>query len=128
MSFGLFHGWNAIGTRDTELSSTQSNLILTYVGVAVSLIAGCSAIAGCIAHVKRRPPLEGVLLGLFLGPIGILIECRYPYAQRPMVDKLAQDSLRSMMTYQQSGRESSRREAPRKWPRRGPRRSSGPIA
>ena len=73
--------------------------------LVVCLAAGCSAIAGWIAHEKRRSPMEGVLLGLVLGPIGILVECWYPYARRPLVDKNARDSLQSMMTHQGSGRE-----------------------
>ncbi len=68
----------------------------------VSTIASCSAAAGCIAYVKRRNPNEGVLLGLFLGPIGVMIECRLPYVQRPPVDENAWNSFRSMTVYQQN--------------------------
>ena len=72
--------------------------------VAISVVAGCSAIAGCVAYVKHRPPMEGVLLGLLLGPIGVLMECRYPCLHRPPVDKHAFNSLRSLLTYQESAR------------------------
>jgi hypothetical protein len=68
----------------------------------ISTSASCSAAAGCIAYHKRRNPNEGVLLGLLLGPIGILIECRLSYVQRPMVDENAWNSFRSMTVYQQN--------------------------
>ena len=74
----------------------------------LSFLAGCSAIAGCIAYNKRRSPLEGVLLGFFLGPIGVLLELRHAYVQRPPVDQPAWNSLRSMVNYQSSGRGSRR--------------------
>jgi len=79
----------------------------------VCLFGGCSAIAGYIAFHKRRSPYEGVLLGLFLGPIGVYMECQYPYQQRPPVDKKAWNSLRSMMDFQESGRETLRRRSTR---------------
>ena len=87
----------------------STDRFLIWMSIAISASAGCSAIAGVMAYVKRRPPLEGVLLGLFLGPIGVMIESRHPYLQRPIIDENAWNSLRSMMTYQQSGRESGRR-------------------
>lgn len=74
-------------------------------GVFLSVITGCSALGGWIAYHKRRSPIEGVLLGLFLGPIGVFIECRHPFNSRPMVDENAWNSLHSMVTYQQTGRE-----------------------
>jgi hypothetical protein len=80
----------------------------TLVGITIALIASFAAISGWIAHIKRRPPLEGVLLGLFLGPIGLLIEWRAPFLQRPMVDQKAWNSLRSMLVYQEAGREFNR--------------------
>jgi hypothetical protein len=79
----------------------------------ISLVAACSAVAGCIAYAKRRSPTEGVLLGLLLGPIGILIECLFPYAHRPPVDKNAWDSFRSLMAYQESVREMDGRRSGR---------------
>ncbi len=72
-----------------------------YSLLIISTIASCSAAAGCIAYHKRRNPNEGVLLGLLLGPIGVLIECRLPYVQRPPVDENAWNSFRSMTVYQQ---------------------------
>ena len=74
------------------------------------MVAGFAAISGVIAYVKRRSPLEGVLLGLFLGPIGVLIECRAPFVRRPMVDENAFNSLRSMVTYQETGQEFKKRK------------------
>lgn len=75
-------------------------------GAFLSVIAGCSALGGWIAYSKRRPPIEGVLLGLFLGPIGVFIESRQPFNSRPMVDENALNSLHSMVNYQQTSRES----------------------
>lgn len=72
-----------------------------FLCLTTSVFALCSAIAGCIAYQKRRSPHEGVLLGLFLGPIGVLLEYQLPYVQRPPVDEKAWNSLHSMMTYQQ---------------------------
>ena len=75
----------------------------------ISAFGTCSAIGGCLAYAKHRSPMEGVLLGLLLGPIGVLVEFRNPYVQRPMVDQNAWNSLNSMMTYQKTGREYDRR-------------------
>jgi hypothetical protein len=75
----------------------------------IASIAGCSAIAGSIAMHKRRSPYEGVLLGLFLGPLGVLLEFRCPDWRRPPVDENAWNSLRSMTTYQELGRDPGRR-------------------
>ena len=78
----------------------------------VCVMAGCSAMGGWVAYTKHRRPHEGVLLGLLLGPLGVLIEWRCPTIQRPLVDQNAWNSLRSMMDYQASGRESGRRRGP----------------
>jgi hypothetical protein len=87
----------------------QLEHLLTAIGISISIVAGSAAIGGYLAYSKRRPPLEGVLLGLLLGPIGVLIEMRTPHIQRPMVDENAWNTFRSMMTYQQTGREFDRR-------------------
>jgi hypothetical protein len=79
--------------------------------IFVATLASCSAIAGCIAYHKRRSPVEGMLLGFFLGPVGVLLECWYRYVQRPPVDENAWNSLRSMMTYQENDREGARRRS-----------------
>jgi hypothetical protein len=81
---------------------------LTLIGVSISIMAGFAALGGVVALVKRRPPLEGVLLGLFLGPIGLLIALRSPFVHRPMVDENSLNSLQSMLAYQETGREFSR--------------------
>jgi hypothetical protein len=83
-------------------------------GVFLSVVTGCSALGGWIAYNKRRSPIEGVLLGLFLGPIGVFIESRHPYSSRPMVDENAWNSLHSMVTYQQTSRESLARSKKKK--------------
>jgi hypothetical protein len=76
--------------------------------MAISAVASCSAMAGCIAYHKRRNPMEGVFWGLVLGPIGVLIEFRLSYVQRPPVDENAWNSFRSMTVYQQTGLETRR--------------------
>jgi hypothetical protein len=76
--------------------------------IIISTFGSCSAVAGCIAYHKRRHPQEGVLLGLLLGPLGVVIECRLPYVQRPPVDENAWNSFRSMTVYQQNLRDSRR--------------------
>jgi hypothetical protein len=76
--------------------------------IAACLVCSCSAIAGYNAVHKRRSPYEGILLGLLLGPIGVLIEYRLPFVHRPIVDTNAWNSLRSMVSYQESGKESKR--------------------
>jgi hypothetical protein len=81
---------------------------LTLIGVSISIIAAFAALGGVVARVKRRSPLEGVLLGLFLGPIGLLIEIRSPFVHRPIVDEKSVSSLQSMLAYQETGREFSR--------------------
>jgi hypothetical protein len=90
----------------------QHEPFLTYVGVFIVAVAGSAAIGGCIAYAKRRRPLEGVLLGLFLGPIGVLIESQAPFIHRPMVDEKAWNSLRSMLSFQEKGRDFNQRKHP----------------
>ena len=63
-------------------------------------LSSCAAIGGSIAHIKKRRPLEGFALGLFLGPIGIVIESCLPVWTRPMIDQGAWHSFRTMVTYQ----------------------------
>ena len=89
---------------------TEQPIIIFYV---IAALAACSAIAGYTAFKKRRSPFEGVLLGFFLGPIGVLLEHRFPYVQRPLIDTKAWNSLRSVMTYQTSGQEANRRRSRR---------------
>ena len=87
----------------------ESENVLPLILGVVFAIASCSAVAGCIAYSKRRSPFEGVLLGLLLGPIGVAIELRLAYVQRPPVDEKAWNSLHSMMSYQDTRREARRR-------------------
>jgi hypothetical protein len=87
----------------------QLESLLLAVFAFISILAGSAAIGGYLAYAKRRPPLEGLLLGLLLGPLGVLIEWRAPLVERPTVDEKAWNSFRSMMTYQETGREFDRR-------------------
>jgi hypothetical protein len=84
---------------------------ISLICLITSTFALCSTIAGCIAYHKRRSPIEGVLLGLLLGPIGVILECRFAFVQRPPVDEKAWNSLHSMMSYQQDRRETRRRQS-----------------
>ena len=68
--------------------------------VALSTSACFAAMGGWVAHAKNRRPLEGLILGAVLGPVGLIVEMWKPYAHRPMVDRGAQNSFRSMVRYQ----------------------------
>lgn len=91
----------------------ETDSIVILYSLVASTFASCSAIAGCIAYTKRRSPIEGVLLGLLLGPIGVLLEWRLAYVQRPPVDEKAWNSLHSMMTYQKSRHDTRSRRSSR---------------
>ena len=68
--------------------------------IVISSVACFAAIGGWLAQLKNRSPLEGVILGAFLGPIGVLIEFRMRFVHRPMVDRGAWNSFRSLVSYQ----------------------------
>lgn len=73
--------------------------------VALSLItlAGAAlfaAMGGIASYAKNRRPIEGCVLGAILGPIGVFLELRRPVAHRPMVDRGAWNSFRSLVDYQ----------------------------
>ena len=68
--------------------------------IIVSSVACFAAVGGCLAQLKNHPPLEGVILGALLGPIGLLVLARMRVAHRPMVDRGAWNSFRSMVDYQ----------------------------
>lgn len=68
--------------------------------IALSALACFAAAGGWVSHVKNRPPLEGFFLGALLGPVGLIVELRMPFNHRPMVDRGAWDSFRSMVDYQ----------------------------
>lgn len=68
--------------------------------IVLACMALFAAVGGCISHVKHRRPLEGLVLGAFLGPIGWVVESRRPFGHRPMVDRGAWDSFHSLVTYQ----------------------------
>jgi hypothetical protein len=74
----------------------ESPVLLMLVACA---LASCSTFGGIIAQRKKRRPTEGVLLGLFLGPIGVAVESRLPAVPRPEVCKNAWNSFRSVTTY-----------------------------
>ena len=78
-------------------SDTQYEVVTLIVVASLSLFA---AIGGLISHHKNRQPLEGVLLGAVLGPIGLLWAARQPFAHRPMIDRGAWNSFRSMVEFQ----------------------------
>ena len=68
--------------------------------IVVGSMAFCAAVGGCISYIKRRPPLEGFLLGFALGPIGLMVLYRMSFAHRPMVDRGAWNSFHSLVDYQ----------------------------
>ena len=68
--------------------------------IVLSSIALFAAVGGWIAHLKNRQPIEGFLLGVLLGPIGVLMVARMPFQHRPMIDQGAWHSFRSMVDYQ----------------------------
>ena len=74
----------------------ESQVLFLLVACA---LASCSTFGGIIAQRKKRRPAEGVLLGLFLGPIGVAVESRLPAVPRPEVCKHAWNSFRSVASY-----------------------------
>lgn len=46
--------------------------------LVTSLLVVSAALAGLIAFWKGRSPAEGILLGLYLGPLGLLVERLVP--------------------------------------------------
>jgi hypothetical protein len=52
--------------------------------VAVILLPVCAGVGFGIARWKRRAGFEGFLLGLFLGPLGLLIEAFLPRVDPPL--------------------------------------------
>ncbi len=68
--------------------------------VVLSTSACFAAMGGWVAHWKNRRPVEGLMLGAVLGPVGLVLEIWKPYTHRPMVDRGAQNSFRSLVRYQ----------------------------
>ncbi len=68
--------------------------------VICSLVSSFAAVGGVIAFKKRRRPIEGMTLGLLLGPVGVAVEALLPSVGRPEVCERAWNSFRSMTTYQ----------------------------
>ena len=68
--------------------------------LVLSSLAFCAAIGGCVSYWKNRQPLEGCLLGVVLGPIGLILAFRMPFLHRPMVDRGAWHTFRSMVELQ----------------------------
>ena len=90
--------------RDVLDLPTQGHFMepILIASAIICLFAGSAAVGGLRAESKRRKPLEGMLLGLLLGPIGVVIEVMLPDWTRPVVDEGSQSSFRSMVTYQDS--------------------------
>ncbi len=66
----------------------------------IFLLSGCAASGGLVAGAKRRSPMEGLFLGLFLGPIGVAIEASRPAPPRSAVDEGVRSSFHSLVSYQ----------------------------
>jgi hypothetical protein len=84
-------------------------VLLLSIAAALSL---CAAIGGLIADLKKRPPVEGMLLGLMLGPIGVAVEARLPAIPRPDVDENAWHSFRTVVRYHPDPTRTPRRGQP----------------
>ena len=76
--------------------------LVTLALVALSAVGSFAAIGGAVAYAKRRRPLEGLLLGATLGPVGLILVWTKPFGHRPMIDRGAQTSFRSLVQYQSS--------------------------
>ena len=90
--------------------------------VIVVTLSSFATMGSLMAYRKRRDPIEGLFLGLLLGPIGIAIEAILLRWIRPEVDQRAWQSFRMMLSYQtrssrtghsRHGGRSSRRERPK---------------
>jgi hypothetical protein len=70
--------------------------------VFVAFVLCCFPTMGClIAHARRRPLLEGMALGLLLGPIGAAIEFVLPARARRRVGRgVGRHSFRLILAYQ----------------------------
>jgi hypothetical protein len=63
-----------------------------------------------IASIKRRHPVEGILIGLFLGPIGCLVEA---YLQERTAEEIEEQRLRRQEEAQERLEEQTERIAAR---------------
>ena len=73
--------------------------MLIVVGIVCAFF-GSAALGGLIAESKRRRPTEGMMLGLLLGPIGVIVAAMLPNWTRPIVDQGSRSSFNSLVTYQ----------------------------
>ncbi len=78
----------------------MENAILSMILTVLACSAGFAAVGGTIAYWKHRRPLEGLILGAILGPLGLILELCKPFGHRPMVDAGARNSFRSLVEYQ----------------------------
>src|SRR5262245_60903729 len=68
-------------------------LFLVFVVLPI-LALGVSALAGCyVSGEKGRGGLEGLLLGLFLGPVGVIVTALMPAPTKPVKPDLTPGML-----------------------------------
>ena len=51
--------------------------------LVTALLLVCAALGGMVASWKDRSPTEGMLLGLYLGPLGLVVEKLLPDRPQP---------------------------------------------
>lgn len=78
-----------------EFELVELRVLLVVAGSAL-----CAAIGGSLAYRKNYHPLRGFVLGGLLGPLGVALVVRLPFVHRPMIDRGAWESFRSMVEHQ----------------------------
>ena len=78
----------------------MENDFLSMILTILAGSAGFAAVGGTIAYWKHRKPIEGLIFGAVLGPVGVLLELSKPFGHRPVVDAWARTSFQSLVQYQ----------------------------
>ncbi len=78
----------------------MENDFLSMILTILAGSAGFAAVGGTIAYWKHRKPVEGLIFGAVLGPVGLFLELLKPFGHRPMVDGPAKNSFQFLVEYQ----------------------------